>query len=81
MLNTSYNLIGLRASNFLIDKTFGAVYTSGQSIDTLLVDRDIHDTKNINALVGYTVEGLDRMDEEKIDGYLNEMITSIYAVC
>ena len=77
----SYNLIGLKASNFFIDKTFGAVYTSGQNIDSLLVDRDIHDGKNINALVGYTVEGLDRMDEEKIDEYLNEMITSIYAVC
>ena len=47
----------------------------------MLADRDVHNEKNINALVGYTVEGLESMDDNIIDSHLNEMITSIYAIC
>ena len=42
-MNVSYKIFGIKASNFLIDKTFGAVYTSGQSIETLLRDIDVHE--------------------------------------
>ena len=66
MMNMSYKIIGVKATNFFIDKTYGAVYTSGSNIETLLKDIAEHEQKNIHALVGYVVEGLDQMDENKV---------------
>ena len=62
MLNMSYSWLGARLTNYVIAKTVGAVYTSGPNIQSMLQDVRTHESKNINALVGYIVEGLEEMD-------------------
>ena len=81
MLNMSYSCLGAKLTNFAIGKTVGAVYTSGPNIQTMLQDVRAHESKNINALVGYIVEGLEEMNQERVDGYLDEMIRSVEAHC
>ena len=81
MMNWSYRYFGLGFTNFVISRTVGPVYTSGPDIPSMLQDVRAHESRNINALVGYVVEGLEEMNEELVDGYLEEMIKSVEAHC
>lgn len=37
-MNTMYKILGVKATNFLINKTAGEIFTSGEYIQTLLSD-------------------------------------------
>lgn len=81
MMNLSYKCLGLGLTNFVIGRTVGPVYTSGPDIPSMMQDVRAHESRNINALVGYVVEGLEEMNEEQVEGYLEEMIKSVVAHC
>jgi hypothetical protein len=81
MMHLSYKCLGLGLTNFVIGRTVGPVYTSGPDIPSMMQDVRAHESRNINALVGYVVEGLEDMDEELVEGYLEEMIRSVVAHC
>lgn len=79
MMNLSYKLFGVRATNVIINNTVGDVLTSGETIESLLKDIEHHRQKNVGALSGFTVEALEVIDEERIENILQVMIDTIRA--
>ena len=66
MMNLSYRLLGVRLTNFAITRSVGSLFTSGETIDTLLADIAELEEKNIHGVGMSVVEGLPQMDETKI---------------
>jgi len=66
MMNLSYRLLGVRLTNFAITRSVGSLFTSGETIDTLLADIAELEKKNIHGVGMSVVEGLPKMDEIKI---------------
>lgn len=79
VLNISYKFLGVRLTNFLV-RNPAMVYTSGENIHSVLEDIQYLKVKNINALVGFTIEALPKMDEGLVDTYIEEIVTSIRAI-
>jgi len=66
MMNLSYKLLGIRLTNFAINKSVGSLFTAGETIESLVEDIAELEKRNISAIGNYVVEGMAEMDEVAI---------------
>ena len=60
---TMYKIFGVRFTNFLVNKTAGEVFTSGETVKSLTKDIEELSKRNIKGVGNYVAEGLHSMDE------------------
>ena len=60
----SYKLIGVTATNFIINSTVGEIFTAGETIQSYLEDRERFSQKNITAVGHFTAESMKHMDRD-----------------
>ena len=63
LMNLSYKIMGVKATNFLINKSVGSLFTSGETIQTLVKDIETFEKNGVSGVANYVVEGLETMDE------------------
>jgi hypothetical protein len=76
-MQLSYKLLGVRLTNFSIEKTCGSIFTGGVTLDDLLVQQAILEEQSINTIAMSVVEGLRQVSEEKLDEFMNFTLGSI----
>lgn len=76
-MQLSYRLMGRTLTNLLINSTAGSIFTSGETLDTLLQDIKKLESRNIHGVANYVVEGLHEMDEAVIQKVYDDLIDSI----
>lgn len=79
LMNLAYKGFGIRATNFVINKSVGSLFTSGETIQTLVQDIAAFEKHNIHGIANYVVEGLAEMDEPLIAKVYDHMLESIHA--
>lgn len=79
MLNAAYRMMGTRLTNFFINKSIGSLFTSGESIQTLVQDINNLEKNNIYGIAMYVVEGLSTYNDEKHMELFEHMLESIHA--
>lgn len=67
MVALSYKLLGRKLTNLSINSTAGSVFTSGETTTSLNSDIKQFNERNIGGIGNYVVEGLDKIDEQRID--------------
>jgi hypothetical protein len=77
-MNLFYKVFGTRFTNFLVNKSAGEIFTSGESIQTLIKDIQGMEKKHIHGIGNYVVEGIPSMDAAKIAIYYRDMMESIH---
>lgn len=63
IMKALYRIVGKRAANVLINRTAGEIFTSGETIDSLLEDIKEFERKGIKGAANYVAEGLHEMNE------------------
>jgi len=58
--------MGIPVTNKAINTSVGTLFTSGETLATLMADIEIFKEKNIASMANYAVEGLPTMNEEKV---------------
>lgn len=76
-MNFCYRFMGRSLTNLLINKSAGSVFTSGETLDTLIEDIKQLEKKNIGGVGNYVVEGLHEMNESVIQKVYDDLIESI----
>lgn len=76
-MSLMYKTAGVKFTNLLVNKTAGEVFTSGESIQSLLHDIDQLEKRNIGGVANYVAEGLHAMDEAVIQRTLKDLMDSI----
>ena len=72
-------MLGIPVTNTAIIKSLGALFTSVETILTLMADIAEFEKRNIKSIAGYTAEGLQSLDEKKINSFQEFMLESIKA--
>ena len=67
MVAFSYKILGKRLTNAAINSTAGKVFTSGETSESLNADIKEFNERNIGGVGNYVVEGLDKIDAQRID--------------
>jgi len=78
-MNLAYKVLGVRATNLAINATVGSLFTSGETIQTLVKDMKALEQNNVYGVANYVVEGLERMDDDFVKGVFDHMMESITA--
>jgi virulence-associated protein VapD len=76
-MRLSYKFMGRTLTNFLINKTAGSIFTSGETLQTLAEDIKKLEARKIHGVANYVVEGLHEMDEAVIQKVYDDLIESI----
>jgi hypothetical protein len=77
MMGLCYRVLGIRPTNFCINNSVGDLFTSGETMDTLVSDvKDLRE-KNIRSLVSFAVEGIHEHDEARIKDFFEQTIDTI----
>lgn len=76
-MNLLYKTIGTKPTNFLINKSVGSLFTSGETIQSLCEDIRAHEKSGVFGVANYVVEGLETMDEVYIQRVYDHMLESI----
>lgn len=63
MMGLCYRVLGIKPTNFCINNSVGDLFTSGESMDTLIGDVKELRGKNIRSLVSFAIEGLPEHNE------------------
>jgi hypothetical protein len=79
-MQLSYRLMGRSLTNFLINSTAGSIFTSGETVQTLLADIKNLKARGILGVANYVVEGLHDMDEAVIQKVYEDLIDSVKAL-
>ena len=77
MMTTCYRVMGIPVTNKAINTSVGTLFTSGETLATLMADIEIFKEKNIASMANYAVEGLPTMNEEKVKQIYAFMLESI----
>ncbi len=72
-----YKFLGRSLTNFAINRTAGSIFTSGETLKTLIKDIKRLEARNIYGVANYVVEGLHEMDEVVIQKVYDDLIESI----
>ena len=80
LIDTSYRILGLRATNALIDSTAGSIFVGGVTIDELNKTALGLQNRNIGTLVGYVVEGLRDKTNAELDEYVDFCANAIKSI-
>jgi len=73
----SYKFMGRTLTNFAINKTAGSIFTSGETLDSLVLDIAQLEKRGIHGVANYVVEGLHEMHEPTIQKVYDDLIQSI----
>ena len=65
-MNLLYKTIGIKTTNFLINKSVGSIFTSGETINSLCNDITALEKNGVFGIANYVVEGLESYNEEYI---------------
>lgn len=79
LINICYKILGVKLTNFAVNNSVASIFTSGETIRSLVRDIDEYEKQNIKSIAGYVVEGLPVMDEARISQFYNDMFESIDA--
>ena len=79
-MNLFYKVLGRRLTNFVVNKTAGQVFTSGETINSLLVDIQSIEQRGVGGIANYVVEGIEEMNEQLISKVYNDLMDSITAL-
>lgn len=79
-MNVAYRVLGKTFTNFLINKTAGEVFTSGETLQTLSADIKALEARNIGGVGNYVVEGLHEMHEPTIQKVYDDLIEGVKAL-
>lgn len=79
MMTTCYQVLGIPVTNKAINTSVGTLFTSGETVSTLMDDIAEFEKQNINGIANYAVEGLATMDEGKINEFIQLALESIDA--
>jgi len=66
LMNLSYKVLGVRLTNFAINKSVGSLFTAGETIETLVEDIAQLEKRNISAIGNYVIEGLATYNDQQI---------------
>ena len=66
LMNLCYKVLGVRFTNFAINKSVGSLFTSGENLQTLIQDIRSLEKDNIFGIANYVVEGLETMDDDYV---------------
>jgi len=79
ILQGFYKVLGVRPTNFAINQSIGSLFTSGESIQSLVQDISDLEKSNIYGIAMYVVEGLPTYDDKKIKMTYEHLLESIMA--
>ena len=79
-MNVLYKVFGVRFANKLVNKSAGEVFTSGESISSLVADIALLEKRGIKGCGNYVVEGLHEMDEKTVQKTMKDLTDSITAL-
>ena len=79
MMHFCYRVLGIRPTNFTINNSVGTLFTSGETLSTLLSDMAELRKQNIQSIANYAVEGLMTHDEDKILDFYSQTLATIEA--
>ncbi len=65
-MSLAYKCMGRTLTNFVINQTAGSIFTSGETLQTLVQDIEVLERKGIHGVANYVVEGLHEMHEPTI---------------
>lgn len=65
-MRLAYKIMGRTLTNFAINSTAGSIFTSGETLQTLVSDIELLEKKGIHGVANYVVEGLHEMHEPTI---------------
>lgn len=65
-MRLAYKFMGRSLTNLLINSTAGSIFTSGETLQTLVRDIEVLEKKGIHGVANYVVEGLHEMHEPTI---------------
>jgi hypothetical protein len=74
MMGLCYRVLGIRLTNYCINNSVGDLFTSGETMDTLIDDVKALRENNIRSLVSFAVEGLHEHDEARILDFYEQTI-------
>jgi hypothetical protein len=66
MMNMAYKTLGITLTNFAINRSVGSLFTSGETIQTLVQDMTSLEKNNIGGIANYVVEGIPFQDEKLV---------------
>jgi len=76
-MHLSYRVLGRTLTNFLINSTAGTIFTSGETVSTLVADIKSLEARGILGVANYVVEGLHEMDDAVIQKVYEDLIDSV----
>ena len=79
-MNLLYKILGVRLANSLVNKSAGEVFTSGESISSLVADIAQLEKRGIKGVGNYVVEGLHVMDEQTVQKTMKDLTDTITAL-
>ena len=65
-MRLAYKFMGRSLTNLLINSTAGSIFTSGETLQTLVSDIELLEKKGVHGVANYVVEGLHEMHEPTI---------------
>lgn len=75
----AYKTLGITLTNFAINRSVGSLFTSGETIQTLVQDMTSLEKNNIGGIANYVVEGIPFQDEKLVSNVYSHMLESINA--
>jgi len=78
-MNLFYKIAGVRFTNFMINSSVGSLFTSGESISSLIKDLESLEKSNVYGIANYVVEGIDVYDDAYVQKVYEHMYESIHA--
>ena len=78
-MNLFYKILGVRFTNLMINSSVGSLFTSGESITSLIKDLEALEKNNIYGIANYVVEGIDVYDDAYVQKVYEHMLESIHA--
>lgn len=79
LVNSCYSVLGISTTNTVVNNSFGQLFISGETVNSLMADVYDLEKRNINSLAGYAVEGMAIMEDDKILEIYQKTLESIEA--
>ena len=79
-MNMAYKLLGVKFTNLVIEQTAGSIFTGGVTLKDLSNDIALLESRGVGGIGCYVVEGLRKVENQKLDNFLDFSIESIDAL-
>jgi hypothetical protein len=79
-IRLAYKVLGKRIVNTLVNRTAGEIFTSGETIPSLIQDMAVLEKKKVGSVGNYVAEGLESMESPHLDITVDCILDSIRAL-